>query len=303
MGTGLLRMQCEQRHDALYCFIAKIGTQADHRLACHERDQHTFIALYTLPTVITIVDCVTVSRGPALTPRGNMHLQGWSTSQNHDRVASTALARRVRLLGGLHHHPVDQLHQEGIFIQSLEMEVDHTLQMVLLGPISRIMAGLFPLPTRLWLQKTRPSWLRGRIVSILLPFPFQLAAAGCVLGLESEQEPPQSGIVSAFFPLFGLLMACIVILPVSCPRLITCPPFHRSKWRQPWLIAFHLLGEHSAFLSAAPKCADMCGTPHALFIGFFLWIALTLLYTLVESGRIFHGREARKLREERAETL
>jgi hypothetical protein len=159
------------------------------------------------------------------------------------------------------------------------------------------------------LQWRLPPWLAaplrwvGGVIGILLALLFQLAAAGFVLGMMSAQEPPSSGIASAFFPLFGLFGAAVVLLPVYCPRLVTCSPFHWSKRLQRWLIGFLLAGEYSAFLYAAVVSGHLWDASLVLVAGFFLWLTLTPLYAGAEIGRMFHGREARKSREEGAEML
>jgi len=73
------------------------------------------------------------------------------------------------------------------------------------------------------LQWRLPPWLAvplrwvGGVIVILLVILFQLAAVGFILGMLSEQAPLSSGIPAAFFPLFGLFGAGIVLLPVCCP--------------------------------------------------------------------------------------
>ena len=140
-----------------------------------------------------------------------------------------------------------------------------------------------------------PPWLArllrlvGGVVGILLVLCFQLAAAGFILGMLGELEPPGAAIASVFMLLFGLFGPCIVLLPVPWPLLVTGPPDHWAKRLQRALIGLLLIGEYSSFLYTAIGSGHLWNPSLIVAAGFYLWLTLTPVYAGAGIGRMFHG--------------
>ncbi len=126
------------------------GEAAGRKLSFHERDRRKFIALYTdhfdQHKKLGPKDFVMADGRPRLSPDGERLLHGWVGFQEHASTSAAAPSVRVKVAGGLHRlHLAELLYQEGVFSESLRLEVEQVQVQGTLDLTSSMIAQMLPL--------------------------------------------------------------------------------------------------------------------------------------------------------------
>jgi hypothetical protein len=140
---------------ALFLHIERYTTtkqsdQAKRRLAYHERDRRKLIATYADHAdhhkVLTPRHFAMQDGRLVLSPDGDLQLLGWLASQGQASAQSAAPVVRVKVPGDINRRLLAELlYQEGVFIESLGLEVEQVQIQGSLDQTSRAVAQALPI--------------------------------------------------------------------------------------------------------------------------------------------------------------